>query len=434
MPHMIDRYTRPEMARLWSEEQQFQSWLDVELAACAAWSELGVIPKEDVDLLYKDARFDIRRIHEIEQTTQHDVVAFTRAVSESLGEERKWVHYGLTSSDVVDTALSYRLKQANELLRAALLRLIDVLAARAREHKYTLMMGRTHGVHAEPTTFGLKLALYYTEMQRNLARFDAAAEDVRVGKLSGAVGTFAHIPPEVERITCERLGLNAATISTQVLQRDRHAHYMGVLALIGATLEKMAVEIRGLQKSEVREVEEAFGKGQKGSSAMPHKRNPVGSENITGCARLLRGYMVAAYENVALWHERDISHSSVERVILPDATTMLHYALHRFARIMEGLVVYPENMRRNMERTYGLYNSQRLLLKLVDKGLSREDAYDRVQPRAMQAWEEARSFKGIVLEDPVIRQHLGSGEIEDAFDPSYHLRNVDVLFERAGLA
>lgn len=430
---MIARYTRPEMAHLWSEEQQFHSWLEVELAACAAWSEIGVIPREDVEKLYRNARFDIHRIHEIEETTHHDVVAFTRAVSESLGEERKWVHYGLTSSDVVDTALSFRLRQANEFLREALLRLSEVLATRAREHKYTLMMGRTHGVHAEPTTFGLKLALYYAEMQRNLARFDAAAEGLRVGKLSGAVGTFAHIPPEVERITCERLGLQPAPISTQVLQRDRHAHYMGVLALIGASLEKMAVEVRGLQKSEVREVEEAFRKGQKGSSAMPHKRNPVGSENITGCARLLRGYMVSAYENVALWHERDISHSAVERVILPDGTTILHYALIRFASILQNLVVYPQNMLRNMERTHGLYNSQRLLLKLVDKGLSREDAYDTVQPRAMQAWEEERSFKDIILETPAITTQLSREEIEEAFDPRFHLRNVDLIFDRVGL-
>ncbi len=430
---MIDRYTRPEMADLWSERQQFQSWLDVELAACAAWAELGVIPREDVDRLYERATFDVDRIHEIEQTTRHDVVAFTRAVSESLGPEKKWVHYGLTSSDVVDTALSYRLKQANALLLEAIDRLLDVLARRAREHKTTLMMGRTHGVHAEPTTFGLKLALYYAEMQRNRARFVAAAEEVRVGKLSGAVGTFAHIPPEVERLTCEKLGLRPAPISTQVLQRDRHAHYLATLALIGATLEKMAVEVRGLQKSEVREVEEAFGKGQKGSSAMPHKRNPIGSENVTGCARLLRGYMLSAYENVALWHERDISHSSVERVVLPDATTILHYALHRFAGILETLVVYPEHMRRNMERTFGLYNSQRLLLKLIDKGLSREAAYDLVQPRAMQAWEEQRSFRDIVREAPEITAHLSADEIDEAFDPSYHLRHVDLLFARVGL-
>ena len=421
------------MKELWSEEQQFQAWLDVELAACAAWAEVGVIPHNDVETLYRDARFDLDRIHEIEQQTRHDVVAFTRSVSESLGDEKKWIHYGLTSSDVVDTAWSYRLKKANGLLLDALDGLLKTLAEKARAHKDTLMMGRTHGVHAEPTTLGLKLALFYAEMQRHRARFVEAAEGVRVGKLSGAVGTFAHIPPEVERFTCEKLGLKAAPISTQVLQRDRHAHYLAVLALVGATLEKMAVEVRHLQRSEVREVEESFGKGQKGSSSMPHKRNPVGSENITGCARLLRGYMVAAYENVALWHERDISHSMVERVILPDATTILHYALLRFARIVENLVVYEEAMLRNMERTFGLYNSQRLMYQLIDKGMSREAAYDLVQPRAMQAWHEQRSFKAIVLEADELTAHLSTEEIDEAFDVRYHLRNVDVLFERAGL-
>ena len=430
---MIERYTRPEMATLWSEEEQFQAWLEVELAACAAWSELGVIPKEDVDKLYERASFDVSRIHEIEESTRHDVVAFTRAVSETLGDEKKWVHYGLTSSDVVDTAWSVRLKRANKLLLDGIDRLIDVLGNRAKEHKLTLMMGRTHGVHAEPTTFGLKLALYFAEMKRNRERFQSASEGVRVGKLSGAVGTFAHLPPELEKITCEKLGLEPAPISTQVLQRDRHAHYVSVLALIAATLEKMAVEVRGLQKSEVREVEEAFGKGQKGSSSMPHKRNPIGSENITGCARLLRGYMVSAYENVALWHERDISHSMVERVILPDATTVLHYALHRFSNIMENLTVYPKNMLRNMNRTFGLYNSQRLLLKLIEVGMNREAAYDLVQPLAMQAWEEERSFREIVDENEEIVEKLGANEIEDAFDPQYHLKYVDEIFERVGL-
>jgi len=430
---MIDRYTRPEMAELWSEESQFQSWLDVELAACAAWSALGVIPKADVDLLYENATFDVDRIHEIERTTRHDVVAFTRAVSESLGEEKKWVHYGLTSSDVVDTALMVRLRRANEILLQAVDGMLDVLAEKARAHRNTLMMGRTHGVHAEPTTFGLKMALYYAEMKRNRARLVAASEEMRVGKLSGAVGTFAHIPPEVERITCELLHLEPAPISTQVLQRDRHAHYLSVLALIGASLEKMAVEIRGLQKSEVREVEESFGSGQKGSSSMPHKRNPVGSENVTGCARLLRGYMVTAYENVALWHERDISHSSAERVIIPDATTILHYALDRFARIIENLVVYPENMLANMERTYGLYHSQRLLIKMIDAGMSRESAYDAVQPLAMQAWEEGRSFRQIVSASDAVTSRLSEEAIDDAFDPSYHLKNVDHIFDRVGL-
>lgn len=430
---MIHRYTRPEMAALWSEQAQFDAWLEVELAACWAFSELGVIPKEDVEALYAKASFKVERIHEIELETRHDVVAFTRAVSETLGPERKWVHYGLTSSDVVDTAWSLRLVKANALIREQLHRLRDVLATRAREHRYTLQMGRTHGVHAEPTTFGLKLALWYAEIERNIVRFEAAAEDIRVGKLSGAVGTFAHTPPEVERLTCERLGLNPAPISTQTLQRDRHAHYMAVLALIGATLEKMAVEIRHLQRSEVREVEEAFGKGQKGSSAMPHKRNPITSENITGAARLLRGYMVSAYENVALWHERDISHSSVERVALPDATTLLHYALHRFAGLLEHLVVYPERMRANMDRTFGLYNSQRVMLALVDKGLSREAAYDRVQPRAMQAWETGVAFKALVMDAPDIREHLSEAEIEALFDPMHHLRHVDEIFVRVGL-
>ncbi|WP_022835985.1 adenylosuccinate lyase [Salisaeta longa] len=431
---MIDRYTRPEMGRLWNERAKFQSWLDVELAACAAWSEIGAIPEDDVRALYENADFDVARIKEIERATKHDVVAFTRAVSETLGPERKWVHYGLTSTDVVDTAYMVRLKKANGMIRTQLDGLIDALAAKARAHKHTLTMGRTHGVHAEPTTFGLKMARFYDEMTRQRDRFERAAEEMRVGKLSGAVGTFAHIPPEVERMTCERLGLKPAPISTQVLSRDRHAHYLSVLAGIGASLEKMAVEVRHLQRSEVREVEESFGSGQKGSSAMPHKRNPVGSENITGCARLLRGYMVSEMENVALWHERDISHSSVERVVLPDATTILHYALRRFAGIIENLVVYEDTMRDNMERTYGLYNSQRLMLKLIDKGLTREEAYDRVQPLAMQAWEEQRPFEDIVAGADTITEYLSAEAIEETFDPSYHVRNVDLLFERVGLA
>lgn len=430
---MIDRYTRPEMGQLWGENEQFKSWLEVELAACAAWSEIGVIPHEDVNKLYDEASFDIERIHEIEKTTRHDVVAFTRAVSETLGEERKWIHYGLTSSDVVDTALCFRLKKVNTVLEKKIDELLAVLKQRAIEHKYTLMMGRTHGVHAEPTTFGLKLALYYAEMQRNKERFIEAAEGVRVGKFSGAVGTFAHIPPEVEQIACKILGLKPAPISTQIIQRDRHAHYLSVLALIGGTLEKMAVEIRALQKSEVREVEEAFARGQKGSSSMPHKRNPVGSENITGCSRLLRGYMLSAYENMPLWHERDISHSSVERVIIPDATIILDYAIHRFTRILDNLVVYEGNMLRNMERTYGLYNSQRLLIKLIDKGLSRERAYDLVQPQAMQAWAEGKPFREIVLAHKDIRSHLSEEEINEAFDARYHLSRVDYIFERVGL-
>lgn len=432
---MIARYTRPQMAGLWSEENQFRAWLAVELAACRAWSKLGVIPEEEVAYLYAHAGFSVDRIHEIEAETRHDVVAFTRAVSEHLGDapERKWVHYGLTSSDVVDTAWGVRLKQVNVLLLAGIDHLREVLEAKAKAHKHTLMMGRTHGIHAEPTTFGLKMALYVAEIDRNRARFLEAAKGVEVGKISGAVGTFANIPPSVEQFTCEELGLEAAPISTQIIQRDRHAHYLGVLALVGATLEKIAVEIRGLQKSEVREVEEAFGKGQKGSSAMPHKRNPIGSENITGCARLLRGYMVSAYENVALWHERDISHSAVERVILPDATTILDYALNRMANLIANLTVFPQNMLRNMERTHGLVFSQRLLLMLIEKGLPRETAYDTVQPLAMQAWETEQSFKNLVLSDDTIMGTLSTEEIENAFNPAYHLKFVDEIFERVGI-
>lgn len=431
---MIERYSRKEMTTIWSEQNQFQAWLDVELAACRAWSRLGKIPKADVDLLYEKATFSIERIKEIEKETRHDVVAFTRAVSETLGPEKKWVHYGLTSTDVVDTANGVRLRQANAILAEGIEKMIDVLAEKARTHKHTVMMGRTHGVHAEPTTFGLKCALWYDEMNRNLKRFRAAAEDVEFGKLSGAVGTFANIPPEVEELTCEELGLSPAPVSTQTLQRDRHAHYMSVLALIGSSLEKMAVEVRHLQRTEVREAEEYFSRGQKGSSAMPHKRNPISSENITGCARVLRGYMVSAFENVPLWHERDISHSSVERIILPDATILLDYMLHRFAGVIEKLMVYPETMRENIEKTHGLVFSQRLLLMMIDKGLSREEAYDTVQPLAMKAWEEKRSFRDLVGQSEAIRDHLSEEEIDDAFDLEHHTQRVDEIFRRAGLS
>lgn len=431
---MIARYSRPEMTEIWSEENQFQAWLEVELAACWAWSQLGKIPAEDVDALYENAGFNILRIKQIEEETRHDVVAFTRAVSETLGEEKKWVHYGLTSTDVVDTALGFRLKQANTLLLEGLHRMIAVLAEKAKAYKYTIMMGRTHGIHAEPTTFGLKCALWYAEMQRNLVRFQAAAADVEFGKLSGAVGTFANIPPEVEQLTCEKLGLSAAPISTQTLQRDRHAYYMSALAVIASSLEKMAVEVRHLQRSEVREVEEAFGKGQKGSSAMPHKRNPISSENITGCARVIRGYMVSCFENVALWHERDISHSSVERIVMPDATILLDYMLNRFANVMENLVVFEEHMKENIQRTHGLVFSQRLLLMLIDKGLSRELAYDTVQPLAMQAWETRSAYKPIIEASEVIKEHLSQAEIDEAFSYEHHTKQVDTLFKRVGLA
>jgi len=430
---MIERYTRPEMAQIWSEENKFRAWLEVELCACEAWAELGVIPWEDVKKLRERARFDIDRIYEIEKETRHDVIAFTRAVSETVGEERKWVHYGLTSTDVVDTANGYLLKQANDILERDLLQFIGILRSQAIKYKHTVMMGRTHGVHAEPTTFGLKLALWHEEMKRNLERFRRAAAGVQFGKISGAVGTYANIDPRVEAYVCEKLGISPAPVSTQTLQRDRHAEYMATLALIATSLDKFATEIRALQKSEVREVEEPFAKGQKGSSAMPHKRNPIGCENISGLARLLRGYMVAAYENVPLWHERDISHSSVERVVLPDATILLNYMLNRLGGIIGNLTVFPENMKRNMERTFGLPFSGRVMTKLIDKGFSRETAYDTVQPLAMRAWEEQRSFRDILASDPVIREHLTEEELADCFDPSWHLKHVDTIFERLGL-
>lgn len=430
---MISRYAREEMSDIWTEQNQFKAWLDVELAACWAWAKINVITMKEVDILYDKATFNIDRIKEIEEKIRHDVVAFTRAVSESLGEEKKWIHYGLTSTDVVDTAWGVRLKQANIILKNGLERIISVLAKKAKDHKYTVMMGRTHGIHAEPTTFGLKCALWYAEMKRNLERFEKAANDVEFGKLSGSVGTFANIPPEVERFTCEKLGLSAAPISTQTLQRDRHAHYVSTLALIGSTLEKMAVEVRHLQRSEVREAEEAFRKGQKGSSSMPHKRNPISSENISGCARVLRGYMVTAFENIPLWHERDISHSSAERIILPDATILLDYMLSRFAGVMERLVVFEENMESNIWKTHGLVFSQRVLNKLIEKGVVREEAYDAVQPLAMQAWETQKPFKPLVEKDEFIISYLTKKEIDDAFDLHHHTRNVNVIFERVGL-
>lgn len=430
---MIERYSRPEMRAIWTEENKFRAWLEVELCACEAWADLGVIPKEDTVKLRQNATFNMDRIYEIEQETRHDVIAFTRAVSESLGEERKWVHYGLTSTDVVDTAMGYLLKQANDILEQDILRFIGILKEKALAYKHTPMMGRTHGVHAEPTTFGLKMALWHEEMIRNLERFRHAADGVQYGKISGAVGTYANIDPSVEEFVCRKLGTKPAPISTQTLQRDRHAEYMATLALIGTSLEKFATEVRALQKSEVREVEEAFAKGQKGSSAMPHKRNPIGSENISGLARVIRGHMVSAYENVSLWHERDISHSSVERIILPDATMLLNYMLNRFGNIVKNLTVFPENMKRNMARTFGVPFSGRIMTKLIDKGFSREQAYDTVQPRAMQAWEEQRQFREIVESTPEITEVLSAEEIEDAFNPSWHLKHVDTIFAKLGL-
>lgn len=430
---MIDRYSRPEMANLWTLEQRFYWWLQVEILSVEAWAELGVIPKEDAEAVRQNASFDVNRVLELEQETRHDVVAFTRTVSESLGSEKKWVHYGLTSTDVVDTALCAQLQQAVDIITQDIRQLMETLAKLAKTHRYTIMMGRTHGVHAEPTTFGLKAALWYAEMQRNLERFQAAANRMRYGKISGAVGTYANVDPFVEQFVCQRLGLKPAPISTQTLQRDRHAEFIFTISLMATTLDKIATEIRGLQKSEIREVEEPFYKGQKGSSAMPHKRNPVSCEQVSGLARVLRGYVVPALEDVPLWHERDISHSSVERVVFPDATILVDYLLNRMNRILTDLNVYPENMKRNMDRTHGLIYSQRVLTALIDKGVSREQAYDAVQPCAMQAWEEQRSFYDIVKEAPLVRENLAEDELKACFDPSLHLKHVDTIFERLGL-
>ncbi|HEY7127138.1 MAG TPA: adenylosuccinate lyase [Ktedonobacterales bacterium] len=430
---MIERYSLPEMAAIWSIDERFRSWLEVELLACEAWSKLGVIPEEDVAEMRRRASFSVARIDELERETRHDVVAFTRSVSESLGPERKWVHYGLTSTDVVDTALGYQLRRANDLLRADLAKIIEVLASQARKYKTTPMMGRTHGIHAEPTTFGLKLALWYDEMRRVQEGFARAAAGVESGKISGAVGTYANVDPFVEQYVCERLGLTPAPISTQILQRDRHAAYLSSLALIGASLETIATEIRHLQRTEVGEVSEPFSEGQKGSSAMPHKRNPVNCEQLCGLARLLRGNMLAAYEDVALWHERDISHSSVERVILPDSTLLVNYMLRRMTTILRDLRVYPDVMLRNMDRSYGLIYSQQVLLALVKKGLAREPAYDAVQSAAMRAWEERRPFRETLLESPQVREHLREAELDACFDYRPHLRHVDTIFQRLGL-
>ncbi|MEB7408925.1 adenylosuccinate lyase [Mammaliicoccus sciuri] len=430
---MIERYSREEMANIWTEQNRFEAWLEVEILACEAWSKLGHIPAEDVKLIRQNAKVDVDRAKEIEQETRHDVVAFTRQVSETLGEERKWVHYGLTSTDVVDTALSYVIKQANEIIEKDLERFLEVLKNKAIEHKTTLMMGRTHGVHAEPTTFGIKMALWYTEMKRNLERFKRVREEIEVGKMSGAVGTFANIPPEIEEHVCTELGLGCAPVSTQTLQRDRHAYYIATLGLIATSIEKFAVEVRGLQKTETREVEEAFAKGQKGSSAMPHKRNPIGSENVTGLARVIRGYITTAYENVPLWHERDISHSSAERIMLPDVTIALDYALNRFTNIIDRLTVYPENMKRNIDKTFGLIYSQRVMLTLINKGMVREEAYDIVQPKAMESWETQTSFRTLVEQDEKITNLLSTEELDECFNEKHHLNQVDTIFRRAGI-
>ncbi|ERL64204.1 PurB [Schleiferilactobacillus shenzhenensis LY-73] len=421
------------MGQIWTDDNKYAAWLKVEILAVQAWAKLGEIPQADADAVAKNARVDAKEVARLEQITRHDVVAFTRTVSESLGPEKKWVHYGLTSTDVVDTAYGYLMKQANEIIKADLRHLRDVVAAKAKEYKYTVMIGRTHGVHAEPTTFGLVLANWYAEIQRDIDRFDHAAAGVEAGKISGAVGTFANTPPAVEEYVTANLGLRAQDISTQVLPRDLHAEYVGVMAIIATSIERFALEVRHLQRTEVREVEEFFAAGQKGSSAMPHKRNPIGSENVTGLARVIRGHALTALEDIPLWHERDISHSSAERIILPDTTEALDYILHRFANIVETLTVFPEKMKADMNITHGLIYSQRVLLALIETGMSREAAYDLVQPKTAQAWDEQRSFRGLLEADPKITDRLSKADLDAAFDYHWHLRHVDDIFARLGL-
>lgn len=430
---MIERYTRREMGRIWEEKNKFQIWLEIEILACEALAELGKIPRDAVEEIRRKAGFDIARIAQIESEVQHDVIAFLTSVKEKVGEAAKYIHLGLTSSDILDTALSVQLRQAADLLIADVERVIEILRRKAAEHKYTVMIGRTHGVHAEPTTFGLKMALWSEEMKRNLARLKGARDIISVGKISGAVGTYANIDPFVEEYVCEKLGLQRAPVSTQIVQRDRHAEFLCALAICAASLDKFATEIRGLQKTEVREVEEPFGEKQKGSSAMPHKRNPVVCERISGIARIIRGNAMAGIENIPLWHERDISHSSVERVILPDSTIALDYILHKFAWIMENLLIYPENMQRNLEKTKGLIFSQRVLLALINKGMMREDAYRIVQDRAMEAWRKDSDFRELIKGDSRVKELLTEEEIAGCFQGDYHLRNIEVIFQRLGL-
>ncbi|WP_286006525.1 adenylosuccinate lyase [Ligilactobacillus aviarius] len=429
---MLARYSRPEMAKIWTDESKYGAWLKVEIAVTNAWAKLGIVPQEDAEKIAKNASFTAERVAEMEEVTHHDVVAFTRTVSESLGEEKKWVHYGLTSTDVVDTAQGYLLKQADQILRQDLEELKETIKQMALKYKNTVMIGRTHGVQAEPMTFGLKMCRWYTEIQRDIERFEHAAAGVECGEISGAVGTYANVPPEVEKSVTEELGLNRQPVTSQVLPRDLHAEYIATLGLIATSLEEFATEIRGLQRSEIHEVEEHFNPGQKGSSAMPHKRNPIGSENICGMARVLRGNIVTAYENVALWHERDISHSSAERVILPDSTIGLDYMLHRFNKILSSLDVFPETMKENMNKTYGLIYSQRLLLKLINTGMSREKAYDMVQKLTAKSWNEHVQFRDLV-DQSEIANILPKAEIDDAFDYSYHLRHLDEIYRQVGI-
>lgn len=430
---MIERYTLPEMGKIWTDEHRLSLWLKIEIAACEGWASLGRIPAEAVDVIRAKSSFSWERVQEIEQVTQHDVLAFLTNVAENVGDEAKYIHLGMTSSDILDTALSLQLVEAADILLGKMERLEAVLKRRAIEHRDTLMMGRTHGIHAEPITLGLKFALWYDEIKRQTERLKYAKEEIRYGKISGAVGTFANVEPEVEEIVCQRLDLKPAPVSTQIIQRDRHAFYVTTLAGIAGTLDKIATEIRNLQRTDVHEVEEAFGKGQKGSSAMPHKKNPITAERICGIARVIRGNALTAMENVALWHERDISHSSAERVILPDSTIGLDYILHKTTQLLDGLQIFPEQMQVNINKVLGLIFSQRVMLALVDKGVSRETAYAWVQRNAMQAWDTKENFQDLVKRDSEIRNYLNDEEITLLFDYSYHTKHVGYIFKRVGL-
>ncbi len=427
---MIERYSRPEMSRIWGAENRYRKWLEIEIYACEAHAEMGTIPGDALDRIKAKANFDISRIDEIEKVVKHDVIAFLTSVADYIGADSGYLHLGLTSSDVLDTSFAMLLRESSDLIIEGIKKLMEAIKKRAFEHKNTPMIGRSHGIHAEPVTFGIKMALWYDEMRRNLRRMEAARETIAYGKISGAVGTFANIDPKVEEYVCAKAGLKPAPCSTQVIQRDRHAEFFSTLAILASSIEKFAVEIRHLQRTEVLEVEEFFSKGQKGSSAMPHKRNPVLSENLTGLARLIRGYSVSALENIPLWHERDISHSSVERVIGPDATILMDFMLHRCTGLIDKLVVYPENMMKNLNLMRGLVFSQRVLLGLAAKGVSREKAYAMVQRNAMKVWEQGKDFQEELIADPEVREYLSADEIKEAFDLNYHLKHVDTIFTR----
>ncbi|MBI5640556.1 MAG: adenylosuccinate lyase [Nitrospirae bacterium] len=427
---MIERYTRKEMGRLWEPQNRFRRWLDVEIAACEAWAELGKIPKAALAVIKEKADFDVKRIDEIEEVVRHDVIAFLTSVSEKVGPESRYIHKGLTSSDVVDTAQSLLMREAAGIIIKDIRALMAVLKEKAFAYRQTTCIGRSHGIHAEPMTFGLKFALWFEEARRNLERMERARKTISIGKFSGAVGTFSNIPVDIEEKVCKKLGLRPEPIATQVVQRDRHAEYLSALAIIAASVEKIAVEIRHLQRTEVLEAEEPFAKGQKGSSAMPHKRNPVGSENLSGLARVVRSNAMAAFENVALWHERDISHSSVERVIIPDSTILVDYMLGRLTGILSGLQVYPERMKENMGRSYGLYNSQNVLISLTEKGMTREDAYSLVQKNAMLSWKKKEDFKRLLLADRDVKRYISKKEMDEIFDLRHYFKNIDYIFKR----